>query len=522
MVLRRIGAILLGLLLVVSLIGANVAIGADRGPLNAEYVKSSAEEHDLYGVIHEEVQTELIETVEEPAEMPLNIDLRSHVTAALTVEYIQSQVDANIDRVFAYLHGEEELEIIIEVSPVLDDFRSSVETELATRDPAEFGIDRLTRLLESEASYNAERTAFREEVKAAVLEETGVNPDDHFGSETLANLTRSEDSYRNEQEAFKAEVKASIQEETERELSDSELETAYEQNLDSIQEAAIEEVHNEIVPEDVPPELNDPLDELVWLVVIGLSDESMSYGLFMAEYTAILDDINAVIDQLVEEAVVEHREEIRAEIDREVAEMNPPEVMQSHLEEISELTVDALVTDMPYEEYHSEFNEIQESMASDVVAYYLDEDQLGISETILVGDEFEEEETALFERIQWAVSVISWATILLPVISFLLIAGIYALTRSVDVTALISGVTAIIAGASTYLAGSVGLNWALTQIDVNESEILKTVIEEILPALLSPLWTQSLLLVVTGVFLLCWALAYRRGIRLSTILDNVR
>lgn len=239
-------------ILFVALLGANAAVALDRGAFNAEHVKSAAEEEGLYAAIDAELAATLESELTADSEFDEDIDIAAILDDALTEEYIQSQAEANIDRVYAHLHGEADLEIIIDLTPVKAALEDAIAAEMADIDLAEFGFDEI------------------------VLDEYDITID-------LDALSADAASYTAERDAFEEAVKVHIQEETEEELSEEELEASARDLI----EGDLRDDLNDLITvrttdADIPESMEEPLQGLGALYVEALTTD-LSFDAFDSE-----------------------------------------------------------------------------------------------------------------------------------------------------------------------------------------------------------------------------------------------
>lgn len=250
---RTIAVAVLVLLLVVSLGAANLAIGVERTALNGDFVAESLAEEDAYAAFLEEAQSQLENESNTTEEGPSPGELLSTV---VTEDYLQNQTETNIDRAYAYLHGDrEELYLAINTTPLKDDLAP----ELASQLMAEQGI----------GEYDPR----------------------------LASMTESESEFQTAREEFKAEQKELIQEETSVELTDEQLETAYDERREEIREEAIAEFETQVAESDQPAELESPIVDLGTVYIDALVAEDPSYDQFMSD----VEDAETALEAAVED-----------------------------------------------------------------------------------------------------------------------------------------------------------------------------------------------------------------------------
>lgn len=234
---RALAVGILGIVLLVSLLGANLVVGVDRTALDSEFVKDSLEEEEAYAVILAELQDEVVDETGEPTDEPAPEEILADV---VTEEYIQEQTEANIDRLYAFLHGErDELYLAVETEPLKDDLAA--------------------------------------EIAQSVIEEQDIEEFDP----RFAAMTESEAEFEAAREEFKEEQKQRIQDETQPELTEEELEEAYEESREEIREEAIAELEADVQGEEFPSEAEDAAIELGTVYIDGLTEPELTYAEFM-------------------------------------------------------------------------------------------------------------------------------------------------------------------------------------------------------------------------------------------------
>ncbi len=244
--------------LVVSLGMATVTIGAERTVLNGDFVADSLESEDAYAVAVEEITSQLEDeagtTPTEPGQPAID-DLFPRV---LTASYLQNQTEANIDRAYAYLHGDrDDIYLAINTTPLKDRM-----------------ADELVAQLLSEQSLS--------------------NFDQRLGS-----MATNQSAYQAAREEFKDEQLARIQAETDRELSDAELQRVYDEQREEIRTRLIEQMESEVAGSDQPAELEPVLVELGTLRINALMDPDMTYEQFTTELAETREDLEATVRDLV-------------------------------------------------------------------------------------------------------------------------------------------------------------------------------------------------------------------------------
>lgn len=135
------------LLLLATVGAANVVIAVERTALNEEYVSNTLESEGVYESLAEEAQASIESEIASfspansdrvPAGVDFsNLDAQQLAADAVPEAYVRSQANANVDRVFAYLHGDRsEPALRIDTDPLEATVSDAVSEQVAAVDPA--------------------------------------------------------------------------------------------------------------------------------------------------------------------------------------------------------------------------------------------------------------------------------------------------------------------------------------------------------------------------------------------------
>ncbi|WP_254863657.1 hypothetical protein [Halovivax gelatinilyticus] len=242
------------LVLFVAILSANVLVAADRTVLDAEYAADTAEEAELYDEITAELHAELRGEADVGGSgMPTDAAAEEILESAISSEYVQGEVTAAIEQVYAYLHGEtDELRIIVDTEPVKAGVLEALEAEFETLGPADVGEELSTavpsdlgeenpgvaieEMAESESRFVEHREAFEERAKERIQEETPYPMTDE----------QLDAAYEDEREEIRAELVSEQDELIDRAVADGALDGAYEAPVRQISQARIDAVTGEI------------------------------------------------------------------------------------------------------------------------------------------------------------------------------------------------------------------------------------------------------------------------------------
>lgn len=417
---RTVSVGFLCLLLTLSLFGANLAIGVDRGPLDRDRMTTAAADADLYPAIHEAVVDRLSEELadRETGDLPVSPD--PIIADTVTPDWIRGETERNLNNVYDYLEGDAELEVYFDMRPLEENAADAIATELEQVDYANVGFEPLDALLESpesyereraalrtdllrsldvdpnsgfgnptleamienESSYERQRAAARTDIAEGVLAE--LEPSSGFGVPRLERMLESEAAYTNEQETFRENRKQEIQEETDRELSEEELEWAYQEKRDEIIEEATAEALEQVNRTEAPPVFAPHAEEIAALTAEALATD-LSYTTFEARY----DDRVAALETDVHEAAQEDTEQfapqVRAHVEAELDTADVPEPVETELTPVVNLTVEAVTTDLSHDSFVRRYDDIAADVETAMTAHiweqrdeYEDEIEAGV------------------------------------------------------------------------------------------------------------------------------------------------
>ncbi|GAB7091919.1 hypothetical protein JCM18237_21900 [Halorubrum luteum] len=285
-VLIGVGAVLFALVL-----SANAVVALDRTAFDADHAKESAHDAELYGSFAEEFRSEIAAGPNgDVDDTPLDRSESELLGAAVTDEYVRSQLERNIDGVYDFLNGRtDELRIAFDTEPVKERVLAEVEADAEELDLA------------------AVEMPFGEEIEA---------------------MAADPDTFDERRATFREEQKARIQAETERDLSDEELAARLDASMDEIRAEMLAEMDAELEGQFDGPEapLEAPVRELQTARIDALTGEVTH-----AEYASRVDEAE---EELAEAFVATFEAEL---------EENLPETVDS-TEELGEEEMEMLET----------------------------------------------------------------------------------------------------------------------------------------------------------------------------------
>lgn len=413
--LRTAGIVLLVAVLAVDILAANALVAVDRTVLNPGFVTTTLEEENAYQhaepIVVDQLAPEELEGAENETP-PLPIDPQAVAEEAVDPAYLRSQIEPNIERTYAYLHGNaDELELIIELEPVKTAIGDAVEAELT-----EAGAVELLRTVAGEGNDLS-------------VEAEGITID----LVTVGEMAADESVFR----AERAELRDSIRERIlERAVDDAFAEASNDQLLDLV----IEDYN----PDDYTEEEKQQLVE---------DNEA-------AIRTALRDRIEAErgdeIDAEVERQLAESREAIRSNVSSTVNE-NLADADPAVAEPVTELmlvAVDGYVADISHDEFSSEYDSAVEDLAAGVATVIEGELDEQVPDRVDLTDQLDSAATADLEQARQVVGIIDLLAVLLPLVGVGLIGLLYFVSRSVPVTAMGGGLGMTIGGLPTLVGAS--------------------------------------------------------------------
>jgi hypothetical protein len=190
---RRIGIVLVALVLTLSIAGANGLLIGQRTALSSDYVTATMDDagtfDDLEATAEETILDEAGTAIEGTGVIPDPAGtLSAVVDEVVTAGYLEAEVSRNLGNLYDYLHGRtDELGLWIETTPLTGNVSAAVERQVAEFPVAdilqqsaiagsfsEFGIDarQIGRAIENETAFND----LREQVQFG-LEARNVSPE---------------------------------------------------------------------------------------------------------------------------------------------------------------------------------------------------------------------------------------------------------------------------------------------------------------------------------------------------------
>jgi hypothetical protein len=252
---------LLGALLVLSVLGANVVVGAERTVLNADYVAESLEDQGVYaeladgmadGIEPEGATDALGNTFD--GEGP---DPAAMAESVVSPAWLQGEVERNLDAGYGYLHGDtDDLTLTLDTGAVKQGFVEAFETWILEADTATL-------------------------------------------DERMARLTESQDSFEQTRSDFENQQFERIQQQTDPDLSRGELEARYDENREAIRGDLVTQLEDSLSQSGGPPPIRQAAVEYGTVAIDGLVAESMDYETLVAEEERARADLATAVGSAV-------------------------------------------------------------------------------------------------------------------------------------------------------------------------------------------------------------------------------
>lgn len=309
---------LLVFLLTTSLVVGNAVIAGQRTVLDAEFTKEALAEEDAYGQL---LNVSEMTATEAGDAMPATtnesngtsassgldsvIDVQSVISQAIPESYVRAQVEANIDRAYAYLHGErKELELYVETGVVKSRIESAVEAELSNASVDELlsvaggegevgplNASLVGKLTANESGYQSARTQFRAEIREQVVASLVDRTFSNASNDELLDRVIEDYDPDNYSEAEKAqmvddqepEIRDALATTVENERDD-EVDDLVAEQLQTIAERETKDGSANASGDGAAAEMQAAALDVQSALVAGLTSE-MSYGEFDSKYT---------------------------------------------------------------------------------------------------------------------------------------------------------------------------------------------------------------------------------------------
>lgn len=457
---RKVGVAIVVLLLTTTVSMANVVTATHRTALDPGFVTDTLEEENGYAVIDNVTEQQLKANLEESsgiaAEYGSSSMVENVVEEAVTPEYIRNQTETNIDRTYAFLHGNrDEPSIAIDTEPIVESASAAVAEEIRN---ASIGT---------------------------LLKQAGVSL-----------------SYQN------ISVNASL---LNRMTSDRQ---GYQEAKEDIRDTIREQVIDELVNKTFRKASND---ELLFLVIEGYNPDAYTESEKEQMVQEREEEIKRALREQIKQRrgdEIDRRIENRLDdLANSTQRVENPQNVTAAAQNVAAVVIDGLATDMTYEEFDSQLTEAKDALATLLADRFESRLSEQIPDTITPTEQLSPQAEQQLQRAQTIVGTMDALGIALPILSLVLIGLLYLLTRSWPTVATETGVSFVLAGLPVFVFAT----WAkgnirsyLPEFDP-AAEPLVDVAVGFVQQMLAVFSTQSLLLTLVGVGLAAVGAAFKYG-----------
>lgn len=462
---------LLVILLSLSLIGANAAVAAQRTALDPGFVTTTLSEENAYTTLHEPITDTVVgELAVDGSAVP--IDPEPIIDEALPASYIEAQVDRNVERLLAYLHGNrEELVLRVNLAPVKENATAAIAADIRDR-----SIPELLSL------------AGIEELGSVDVRGVSIDLD------MIATMGESKQAYKDARRSFRADVRETVTDRLVEEAfatrSNDELLGLVIDDYDSAEYTAAEKDRM----------VADREDEIRLALRMEIEQR---YG----------DRIDARMD----EELAEYRDDIRPHVESGVADktgdLDP--AVTTAIVDLVMVGVDGLVTDMEYAAFRRQLAAAKAELAdavATVVSQRLSEhapDRIDLTQAMGPGAR---------QGLATAQGVVQLADILsvgLPVAALLALGALWFVSGSAVITLVGGGIGLVIAGVSGITAAAVVPPRTRAMVSMGGPVELGHVMVDVVDQVFAVVSTQSMILIVAGVIVCVASGLFHYGVVLS-------
>lgn len=467
---RTAAIVVLGILLTLSVAGGNLVVAAQSSVLDADFVTESLDEEDGYEALSEQMRR-AVENATSNATGDVgdgafgDIVDGNPVSDAVTPAYVESQVDPNVEALYAYLHGDSErLNLTLDTRPLAE--RAGENVAASVRNAT------IVELVEAAPGDPFEDVP----VNATFVERLNEGPEEY--------------------DAAKADLRERVRQRVVDAMAEREFERAV---------------------------ANDEYDQLLALVIEDYDPRDYSE----AEKRRMVDDRESEIqDALGAEIREERSDEIDDAVDDQFAEFRQnasgmePDPEQVGNEEIAAAAGDlqmavlnASTTDQSYDAYRENVTTARADLASaigDFVTERVDE-EAGVVD---LNEELDVPREGALDGPRTAVGYANLAGLLLPLFALVLIGGVWFVSRSAVATTATVGASFLV-GALPGLVGAPIAGDRLRSMLAMEGEAaatLEPVVQGIVERVVATITGQSLLIAIVGLVLIVLAVALWYGL----------
>ncbi len=472
---RKVGLVVLALLLITTTATANIVMTSERTVLNANFVDQSLEEEDGYSQLRAQTVTTVTDRIEEedltgseqiPASLQSTVNITDLVSDAITESYVRNQSRANLFRLYDYLHGERsDLALSIDLRPLKDNLGDEINEEVRdinistlvdefapppSQIPIEISGDRVRRMRANQSGYQAVREEFRQELRDIAIDRI---VDSAFEEASTDNLLRE-----------------------------------IGEDPDQYTEAEKQQIVNER-EDEIRSQLRQRIIE---------NDDG-----------AVREEINTQLQQRAQTAKEQARETTQD------ATSQYSDTVTNAAIDLQFAVIDGLATNTSYENFSTRLDTAETTLADEASRLAVEQLEQEVPDNISLTEELTEQDRESLSMTSNRVQQLDTLNSVLPLVALLLIVLMYLLTRSIGTTAFTAGTSIGLVGLVSFVGATLISapieNAISTEIPENEEAIQELAIG-LVEQLLGMFSSMSLLLVGIGVVLLLVWVAARRDV----------
>ena len=461
---HRLVIIGVALLLTTSLVAANGVLLVQRTAADDGFVTDALDEADAYEMLYATVlESDAFATDDVPDEF----GGEQLVAQLVTPDYLQDQLEANVERTYAYLHGDrDELVLEFDLRPIKERAPGVIAEYVESAD--------LSTLLQQGDGIDTPDDV--------PLENTSLTIEDLF------SMGENRSQYDAVREQFRADLREDV--------------------IEDVAEEAIEEATNDdllaLVIDDYDPD-DYTEEEKAELVD---EHEAEIVGAVEAE---IREEHGDEIDERIDERLAEIAEEAAAADDSDTDDSNADDPVATAAGALFQTHVVGLVGEQSYDEFRAALDADRAALATavaDQVTAELDEE---LPDRVDLTDEMDDDVKGAFESTRQAFAILGTLVIVLPLLATVF-AGVLWWVSATGLQAAWWGGFAAAFGGLPWIGGLWLAGRQLADVTgsmTGDEAIVGAILDALVGGMLAVGMTQSILLTVTGGLLLGGVLVVR-------------
>lgn len=465
---RTLVVVLLVVLLAADLAAANGAVAADRTVLDAGFVTHTLAKEGAYGQVEPLVVDSLpLDQVNGTDAAALPIDPQTVAASALDADYVQSQIDPNVRRAYAYLHGRTDaLNLSVNLEPAKAAIGDAVAAEVANASASE--------LLDS---FGANGTDLTVSTDGVTLDLT-----------TVAAMANDRDTFTSQRQAFRARVRervvTALVDQAFQQASDDQLLALVIDNYDpnkytDAQKAQLVQDHRT----EIRAALRDRIEQQRGDQITSRVDSELS---------SMRDDIRA---------------NVSARLDQSLGGADP--AVAEPAKQLALVGVDGYVADVGYDQFHAEFVAAKDDLAAGVGTVVQSQLDAQVPDRLDLTGQLGPGATDQLRSGRQVVGLVDLLSMVLPVVGLALVGLLYVVTRSIETTALGSGLGLFVGGLPA-IVGATSLDGLLgSAMGGSVPPAVETLVRALAGQVAHAVLVQSGLVIGLGLVLVAAGLALR-------------